>query len=222
MIFSDRTLTILKNFSTINQSLYFRQGNMLRTRSLQKTILAEAEIEENIPLDFGIYNLNEFLNGINSLYKKPELDFDEAPEYVLIKEGGSKSKYFYTKPKMIVYPEKAIQFPESTVELDIESSQFDKLIKASSIYNLPDFSIVGNGDVISLVVRNKNDDRTNYSIDVGNTDKEFTANFKIENLKIISDDYKIDLSDSFIARFKSKDIKYNLTYYVALENDSSF
>ena len=67
MKLSDKTLSLLKNFSTINQSLLFKQGNRLRTISVMKNILAEVTIEEELPKDFGIYDLSQFLNGIGNL-----------------------------------------------------------------------------------------------------------------------------------------------------------
>ena len=77
MKLSDKTLSLLKNFSSINQSILFKQGNKLRTISVMKNILAEATITEDIPQDFGIYDLNQFLNGLG-LHNSPELDFGNA------------------------------------------------------------------------------------------------------------------------------------------------
>jgi hypothetical protein len=74
MKLSDKTLTLLKNFSSINQSILFKEGSSLRTISVMKNILAEATIEEELPKDFGIYDLNQFLNGLN-LHQNAELDF---------------------------------------------------------------------------------------------------------------------------------------------------
>ena len=66
MKLSEKTLNILKNFSSINQSILVKQGNQLRTISVAKNILAEAEIKEDFPRDFAIYDLNQFLNGSES------------------------------------------------------------------------------------------------------------------------------------------------------------
>ena len=102
MNLSDSTLNLLKNFSTINQSILFKEGNSLRTISVMKNILAEATINEDIPQDFGIYDLNQFLNGL-SLHQSPDLDFANNG-YVVIKEGRSRSKYFFADPNVIVTP----------------------------------------------------------------------------------------------------------------------
>ena len=84
MKLSDKTILLLKNFSSINQSILFKQGHKLRTMSVMKNILAEATIDEELPKDFGIYDLNQFLNGL-SLHQSPELDFAKE-EHVVIKE----------------------------------------------------------------------------------------------------------------------------------------
>ena len=74
MKLSDNSLTILKNFAGINNSILVKQGNKLRTISVAKNILAEADITEEFPRNFAIYDLNQFLNGL-SLHQDPELDF---------------------------------------------------------------------------------------------------------------------------------------------------
>ena len=102
MKLSDKTLSLLKNFSTINQSILFKQGTKLRTISVMKNILAEATIEEELPKDFGIYDLGQFLNGL-SLHHNPELDFQDD-SYVIIREGRSRSKYFFADPQVIITP----------------------------------------------------------------------------------------------------------------------
>ena len=102
MKLSEKTLNILKNFSSINQSILVKQGNQLRTISVAKNILAEAEIKEEFPRDFAIYDLNQFLNGL-SLHQDPEMDFS-PDSYILIREGKHRVKYFYADPNVIISP----------------------------------------------------------------------------------------------------------------------
>ena len=42
MKLSSKTIELLKNFSSINQSILFKEGSKLRTISVMKNILAEA------------------------------------------------------------------------------------------------------------------------------------------------------------------------------------
>ena len=148
MKLSENTLSILKNFSSINQSILFKQGNKLRTISVMKNILAEATIEEELPKDFGIYDLNQFLNGIDVLYKSPEFDF-QNDGYVVIKEGRMRSKFFFADPNVIVTPpDKAIELPSEDVSFDLGTEQLNKLLKAANLYQLPDLSVVGEDGVV--------------------------------------------------------------------------
>jgi len=220
MKLSDKTLSLLKNFSGINQSILFKEGDKLRTISVMKNILAEATITETFPKDFGIYDLNQFLNGLN-LHQTPELDF-ENDKYVMIREGKSRSKYFFADPSVIVTPpDKEIVLPSEDVCFELNTQQLDKLLKAAAIYQLPDLSAVGEAGVVKLVVRDKKNDTSNdFSIVVGETDSIFTFNFKVENIKILPGSYEVVISQKLLSQFTSTD--RDLKYYIAMEPDSTF
>ena len=220
MKLSDKTISVLKNFSSINQSILFKEGNKLRTISVMKNILAEATVSEDFSRDFGIYDLNQFLNGL-SLHQDPELDFAQDG-YVVIREGRSRSKYFFADPNVIVTPpEKAINLPSEDVCFQLSTEQLDKLLKASAVYQLPDLSAIGENGVVKLVVRDKKNDTSNdYAVVVGETDNEFCFNFKVENIKVLPGTYEVVVSQKFLSRFTSKN--HDLTYYIALEPDSTF
>lgn len=220
MKLSDNSLTILKNFAGINNSILVKQGNKLRTISVAKNILAEADIIEDFPRNFAIYDLNQFLNGLG-LHQDPELDFSND-SYIVIREGKRRVKYFFADPNVIISPpDKEIQLPSRDVCFQLESTSLEKLVKAAAVYQLPDLSAVGEAGVIRLVVRDKKNDTSNeYSIVVGETDKEFTFNFKVENIKIIPGAYDVVVSEKLLSQFSNT--KYNLKYYIALEPDSTF
>ena len=220
MKLSESTVNLLKNFSSINQSILFKQGSKLRSISVMKNILVEAEIAEEFPKDFGIYDLNQFLNGL-SLHSAPDLDFTRD-EFVVIKEGKMRSKYFFADPTVIVSPpEKEITLPTEDVEFELTSQQLEKLKKAASVYQLPDISVIGENGVIKLVARDKKNDTSNdFSIIVGETSADFVFNFKEENLKIIPGAYDVVVSSTLLSRFTNKNV--NVCYYIALEPDSTF
>ena len=220
MKLSSDTLIILKNFASINQSIFVKEGNVLKTMSVMKNVLAEATVEEEFPKNFAIYDLNQFLNGIG-LHDNPELDFSND-SYLTIREGKRKVKYFFADPSVIVSPpEKEIVVPSDDVQFQLDHSQLEKLLKASNIYQLPDLAAVGENGVISMVVRDKKNDTSNeFSIIVGETEKEFTMNFKVENIKIVPGSYDVTISKRLLARFDSKSRK--LKYHIALEPDSVF
>ena len=220
MKLSDSTISILKNFSNINQSLLFREGSVIKTISNAKNILAQATIEETFPRDFGIYDLNQFLNGL-SLHKNAELDF-ENPSHVVIREGKSRSKYFFADPNVIVTPpDKDIILPSQDVCFVLDTKELDKLLKASSVYQLPDLSVVGENGEVKLVVRDKKNDTSNeFSMIVGEADSNFTFNFKVENLRILPGSYEVVISQKLLSRFENMNME--VSYWIALEPDSSF
>tara|TARA_B100001123_G_C15301992_1_gene1021354 strand:- start:593 stop:1261 length:669 start_codon:yes stop_codon:yes gene_type:complete len=220
MKLSDSTLTLLKNFSNINQSILFKQGKSLRTISVMKNILAEATINEELPKDFGIYDLNQFLNGL-SLHNNPDLDF-ENDNFVVIKEGRSRSKYFFADPNVIVCPpEKSIDLPTEDVSFELKTEQLDKLMKAAGIYQLPDLSAIGENGVVKLVVRDKKNDTSNdFAVVVGETEGNFVFNFKVENIKLIPGSYDVVVSQKLLSKFTCRE--HDLTYYIALEPDSTY
>ena len=220
MNLTDKTLTVLKNFAGINNSILVKEGNQLRTISVAKNILAEADIEEDFPRQFGIYDLNQFLNGL-SLHQDPNLDFS-ADSYLTFKEGKRRVKYFFADPQVIIAPpEKEISLPTEDVCFQLESVTLEKLLKAAAVYQLPDLAAVGEAGVVKLVVRDKKNDTSNeFAVVVGETDKEFSFNFKVENIKIIPGAYDVVISSKLLAKFTNS--SYNLIYYIALEPDSTF
>ena len=220
MKLSEKTLTVLKNFAGINNSILVKQGTQLRTMSVAKNILAEAEIEEDFPRQFGVYDLNQFLNGL-SLHQDPDLDFTEE-SYLNIREGKRRVKYFFADPQVIISPpDKQITLPSEDVHFELESSALDKLLKAAAVYQLPDLCVVGEAGAVRLVVRDKKNDTSNsYSVAVGETDKEFSFNFKVENIKIIPGAYDVVVSSKLLSRFTNT--SFELKYYIAIEPDSTF
>ena len=220
MKLSEKTLTTLKNFAGINNSILVKAGNKLRTISVAKNILAEAEIKEEFEKDFAIYDLNQFLNGLG-LHQDPELDFKDD-SYLTIREGKRRVKYFFADPNVIISPpDKEIQLPTEDACFQLDSVTLEKLLKAAAVYQLPDFCAVGENGVIKLVVHDKKNDTSNeYAIVVGETDKEFVFNFKVENITIIPGAYDVVVSSKLLSQFTNE--AYNLKYYIALEPDSTF
>jgi hypothetical protein len=187
-----------------------------------QNVFAEAEIEEYIPKDFAIYDLPQFLNTI-VLYKDPDIDVSSEENYASIKEGkANRSKYFFSDPSVIIAPpDREMKLPSEEVCFVLQEEQLQTILKSSSILGLPDLSAVGEAGVIKLVVSDRKNDTSNeYSIVVGETDAEFSFNFKIENIKLIRGSYEVVISQKKLARFYSE--RYNLTYFIALEPDSTY
>ena len=219
MKLSESTFNILKNFSNINQSISVKSGNTLRTISVAENIFCVAQVEEDFPRDFSLYDLNEFLGGI-SLLKNAEMVFDDH-DFVRIKTNRSQIKYFFSDSSLIKQaPEKDISMPDEDVQFSLSEADLNSVIRAASVYQLPDFSVVGDGTKISILARDKDNDTSNtFSIDVGATDEEFVFNLKVENIKLLKGDYHVTISKKLISKFIHQTIP--LVYYIALEPDSN-
>ena len=222
MKISTKTLDVLKNFSEINQSILIKKGKKLKTVSALKNILAHAEVEEDFPQDFAIYQLNEFI-GVLSTMNNPNLTFHD--KYVMLsQENGACTKYFYAEPSVVVTPEKDINMPSEDITFSLSEKQYNDLLKMSSILQLNDILVKGcpkTKGMFLAVTNKKNDTSNDYSVRVGdNVTESFKMYFKTENLKMVTGDYTVIISGQGISHFKND--KENLEYWIALEPDSKY
>ena len=221
MNLSSDTVAVLKNFSDINQNILVKPGNKVQTISTMKNILAEAEISEKFDSEFAIYDLPEFLRAVE-LFQKPSLNFNGGSN-VQIADNNSKQsiKYFFADKSVIVAPTKNITMPDKEVTFTLKKDDFARLQKGVMTLNLPDVAVKGDGKSITLVATDKKNKSSNdYSISVGETNKTFTAYFKAENLKVIGDDYDVEISQQKISHFVNRNKP--VQYWIALEPDSEF
>ena len=216
MRLSEQTVSLLKNFASINQNLQFKTGNKLSTISAQKNILVNAEIPESFPSDFAIYDLNKFL-GAMSIFQDPELEIGEKTMTV-----GGKLNYVFADPSMIVVPpDKELAFPLSEAGFVLTNADFTQVIKAASLLGLPHICVVGNGSQITLEATDVNNSASDdYKTEVGTTHETFNLVFKIENLKLFAGDYNVELTSKGISKFTHT--SNTLQYFIATESDSSF
>ncbi len=214
MKLSDKTVGILKNFSTINQNILIKEGSKLRTMSTMKNILAEANVSEAFPADFGIYDLNEFL-GVLTLAKDADLNFDNQA-FLTANSGPTKIKYMYSDPSILTVPPETFNAPETDVDFSVPQDILANLLKASAVMQLPDITIVSNGNpgVEVTATDLKNTSSNNY-IQVLDIDRQpFECRFKAENLKMISGDYEVHVSTTTgVSHWVGTDV----SYWIAME-----
>lgn len=218
MKISKETLSIFKNFSGINTNLTLKPGDKITTISSGKNIIAEAIVNETFPTDFGIYDLNEFLGAL-SLFSDPDLIFND--KFVTIKEGKNGIKYFSAATNVLTTVPTIKAFPDVDIEFSLTGSMLNQIQRVSSILKVNDFSVIGDGSIITVSVGDKtNPTGNNFSSEIGETDKTFRANFKVENIRLMPGDYVVSIGAKKISRFVST--SQQLTYFSALELDSSF
>ena len=221
MNLSTDTISVLKNFSDINQNILIKPGNKVQTISTMKNILAEADISETFDQEFAIYDLPEFLRSID-LFDSPTLKFNGGSNVTIAEEKSKQNiKYFFADKSVIVAPTKSITMPDKFVTFTFKKESFGKLMKAATTLNLQDVAVIGSGKSIKMIATDKKNKSSNeYSIDVGESDKTFKAYFKVENFKMISDDYDVAISAQKISHFVNRNKK--VQYWIALEPDSEF
>lgn len=222
MELSENTLSVLRNFSTINQNVMFRQGNVLKTMSEARNVLASATLDVDMPQDFGVYDLNEFI-GVLSLVDTPRLKFDT--DYVTIGDstGRTKIKYFFSPEETLTAPTKDITMPEGEVNFTLDEDTLNKIKRAASTLGHTELSITGKNGVLSLtVVENQNSTSNAFSIDIDGEfgDAEFTFVLSISNLKILAGDYDVNISSKLISNFRHKE--QPVQYWIALEKTSTY
>jgi hypothetical protein len=241
MKLSSETTSILKNFATINQNLMIKKGKSVATMSAMRNIVASAKVEEEFPINFAIYDLNEFLAAL-SLFEKPDLDFKE--DFVVITENGSTSKflkYWYSDPSVITKPTKEITMPECEISFSLENELLSNVQKAAAVIGVPDMVLEAdmrrtNSDVALLKVTDKKNATANdyaVKIDVNNNDGKnlqgkqrralwpsYKFWFKVENLKLLPGKYDVGVSSKNISQFVNKNV--DIQYFIALEPESKY
>ena len=223
MKLSKHTLNMLKNFSDINMSIEIKQGNILRTVSVQKNILAQAELEDEFPQDFAIYELNRFLGAV-SLFDDPEFRFNGSSAN--IGTNTHSVDYVYCDPSMIVTPpENNITFPDPEVKFVLSQDALSQVMKASNVLVTPEIAVEGGphpNDVIRLMALDVNNDSTDTFKVVleERSDNKFRFVFKTENMKMLPGNYDVEISSKGISHYTMQGQK--LQYWIATESSSTF
>ena len=215
MKLSKKTLAILKNFATINQSIVVKPGNKLETISNIKDIFAQVESDEVFDSGFAIYNLNEFL-GVVSLFEDPDFEFNK--ESVTISQGKMRQKYYYADPSVITTPpEKGVTLPSVEVKSGMKKEQWSIAVRAAAANNASDFTFT-NGNIL---LHNKTVPNSNTFVfeNVANHDADYSLSISVERLKMIPDDYDIDICAKGLAHFKGSQ---GVEYYIALQPDGRY
>ena len=218
MKLSNETISVLKNFSTINANLMVKSGSSLSTMSAMKNIVAKADVTEEFLSDFAIYDLNEFLSAL-SLFGKPDLEFND--DFVIItEEGTSKSlKYWFSDPSVVTTPSKEISMPSTELTFNLSSDTLNEITKAAAVIGVPDMAL---SDGKLMVTDKKNSTANAYetSLDVGDVDASYQFWFKVENLKIMPGSYDVEVSSKKISHFTHT--KLGVQYWIALEPESVY
>lgn len=223
MELKESTLSVLKNFASINPNIVIAEGNTLKTITEAKNVLAEATVEENFPKTVGVYDLSEFL-GVLNLVDVPKLTFEDDYAIVSDSSGRSKVKYFFSDIEMLTTPSKSITMPSDDVKFYLDAGTLSKLKRASSTLGHTEVSVkpVSSGVIELSIVDSQNVTSNTFSIEVDGefTEENFNFVLNINNMKIIDGDYDVTISSKLISNFVNKGVP--IQYWIALEKSSTF
>lgn len=223
MELKESTLSVLKNFASINPNIVIAEGNTLKTITEAKNVLAEATVEENFPKTVGVYDLSEFL-GVLNLVDVPKLTFEDDFAIVSDSSGRSKVKYFFSDIEMLTTPSKTITMPSDDVKFYLDAGTLSKLKRASSTLGHTEVSVkpVSSGVIELSIVDSQNVTSNTFSIEVDGeyTEENFNFVLNINNMKIIDGDYDVTISSKLISNFVNKGVP--IQYWIALEKSSTF
>lgn len=223
MNLSQDTVGILKNFASINPNIVLKVGNTVKTISEAKNIMAAADISEDIPVEFGIYDLNEFLNVV-SLFDEPVVQFEDTKKCRIADARQKQSvNYYFSDPSILTSPQKDIIITEFDVTFTLTGNQMNSLRRAAATLGVSDMVIEGkDGDVVIKVTDLKDPTSNSYELEIAtsNASGNFNLVFNINNLKVIPGDYQVDISKKLIAKFNHQE--FNVHYWIALEKNSTF
>ena len=227
MNLSNETVSVLKNFATINQNLVIKSGSSISTMSAMKNIVASAKVKEDFPTEFAIYDLNEFLAAL-SLFQKPDLEFRN--DFVVITENGSTAKslkYWYSDPSVVTTTTKEITMPECEVSFSLDNNLLSDIQKAAAVIGVPDMVLqaMSIGKAVLKVTDKKNSTANDYAVGVDVTNEDgkdlpYKFWFKVENLKLLSGSYNVGVSSKNISHFVNSNV--DIYYWIALEPESKY
>lgn len=213
MKFSSETVNILKNFSTINPSIVFRQGTKQTTMSTGKTVVAMADLTEDMPHKFAIYDLSKFLTVL-SMFKDPSVSVDTR--HAIIKSDDSKIQYNFTDPSlMIEAPENGLKPLEVLAEFTISNERVQSLLKAAAVLSSQDVMFYAEDGKLFVKAFNQGDSSSDkYEIELGEADSDFNVLVKIENLKLLPAEYNVKVTSKYVQFSASNP---NVTYWVVIQ-----
>ena len=225
MQLKDETIQVLKNFALINPNMVIREGSEIKTVAEAKNVYAAATVQDSFPVEFGIYDLNEFLS-VMSIMDNPDLVFSDKWVTINSGSGRSKIKYYFTDPDMLTSPTRLVKLPsEYEIEFRLDSTTLGRIKTAASTLGHNELVITpDNGSLRLTVADTENVTSNTFSIDVpGKYDQSdsFELILNITNIKkLVVGDYNVQLSSKLVSRFESTSPA--IEYMVALEKNSKY
>lgn len=220
MQISEHTISVLNNFSAINQCLIINPGDVLKTVSTQKNVMASAKLPDKFPQEAGIYNLSRFISTLSLFNSPPNLDFNKNT--VVIDGNNRQINYALSETSLMISPpDKDFDMENPMMEFKVSWENIQNLQKAASVLNLPMIEFACQDNIYSmrtLDTGNPTSDTYEEIISEDNVVQQATSDFKVsirtENMKILPSEYNVRIKDN-ICRFTSDEL--NVVYWMSIE-----
>lgn len=223
MKLSNDTINILKNFAGINTGIVFNQGNVIKTISGNKNILAQASVAESFPVQFGVYDLNNFLTVLSLHKEEPEIEFGEKNATIAGMGGRSKVNYRFCDPTMVVAPpEKPIAMPEAEIRFTLNEDDLSWILRSAAVLGSPNVAVTSDGSKVGVLVFDAtNDAASTNTLEVADDNGDsYKMIFKTEALKMIPGSYDVAISSRGVSHFTNR--ARDLQYWITTEAGSTF
>ena len=226
MKFSKELIATLKNFSTINTGIFLQKGDFIMTRSVNGATYGESVLPAGVELEFdvAIYDLNGFLSILSLSGEDSEVSVKGVD--IIIKNKRVEIVWPSAEPDSIVYPKKAIQFPNPVIQFDLSGEDYSQMIRVSRAVGADTLAIASSGDKIVINAYNKTVDSNlkkplstfEVAENVGGNVFNFIIN--MSNMKLQNGNYHVKLwaQDTMCAAKFVGDIA---SYVIAVEADST-
>jgi hypothetical protein len=215
MKLTEYTVSILKNFATLNSGIVLLPGKMQKTAHPDKSMIASAEVDVDFPIEFGIYDLNVFLSNVTTL-NNPELTFSDNE--VRINDGSFDLIFKKSMSNLIIQPPKSdLVLPDVDAKFDLPHETLTKILRLGAMNTLPVLSIEAKDKELYLLAQDKSSaSSTKVRTKICDwSEADFSVTLKASNLRMLPDDYSVELKVGAFAILTSK--TRNLKYTAALE-----
>lgn len=223
MKLTKETLNILKNFSTLNNGIILKKGNMLITKNITNVVYAEAELNQEIDEEICIYDLQSFLGSINLVGDDADITVGQTTGNIVISSNRITINYPASNSAAIISPKGRVNVPAGDVEYNLPADELKQIMKMArqlSVDRLEFMPLNGRLIIRGWEEVDKEHPNEQFKIDMG--EYTGTADFhfyiRMDNMKLMDGDYKISFNRKKIAWFETE----HVSYMIACDLQSTF
>lgn len=225
---SPATIAVLNKASIINGSLKIKPNEKhIKTVASTSTIAMFANIDEEFPREFNIYDVKSFLKTMG-LIENPVLDFSETSYVSIQSEDGTQKTSFHDANASLIqtYLERLPTLPSEDIVVELSEEQFNHVMKAANVMGLQFVGFYADGKTSYFMGFNRNDsgEKINtFSLELGETDSVYDMFYKLatQDLSVLAKEggYKFSISAKKISKIETT---AGNQFFITLDTKSKF